>query len=445
MKLALLPLLTLGLSCLLPSSLALPSFNLGDQDLLNNLISRIQAADPALVQNVFTELGKAVEELKDQIPQAPESLINADLGSLSTEAIYQAFNLTRTQSTSEESSYKNITLRSLQPLNRREGIKRMHTKRASLLGWKLTGPAEDAQHPYIKPGPKDHRGPCPGLNTLANHGYLPRNGIVNPLELLWGTFNGLNLSPDLAAILGAVSFVVLGDLTSLSLSIGGKYKLGSGLSHHGVLEGDASITRQDNYFGNSWSAQPKLVEQFIGETNKYGNGNVNVYSLGKSRFRAWDFSRKNNPNFDFNPWRMLVAYAESGFVHEVLRGNNLKFDEPMIRRWFLEERFPKGWSKRIVPFSTPEILAWAAVIEAAGSPTTPGWSLGVKGAFIPIPTFKGLTSFFGSLLNGGSSVNTVKHLGCNVANAFLGFFPTGITNLFGNLGLHGVGSTLNCK
>jgi hypothetical protein len=26
------------------------------------------------------------------------------------------------------------------------------------------------------PGPGDIRGPCPGLNTLANHGFLPRNG-----------------------------------------------------------------------------------------------------------------------------------------------------------------------------------------------------------------------------------------------------------------------------
>ena len=28
----------------------------------------------------------------------------------------------------------------------------------------------DAEHPYIPPGPNDRRGPCPGLNTLANHG-----------------------------------------------------------------------------------------------------------------------------------------------------------------------------------------------------------------------------------------------------------------------------------
>lgn len=26
------------------------------------------------------------------------------------------------------------------------------------------------------------RGPCPGLNALANHGYLPRNGVTGLAE-----------------------------------------------------------------------------------------------------------------------------------------------------------------------------------------------------------------------------------------------------------------------
>jgi hypothetical protein len=28
-------------------------------------------------------------------------------------------------------------------------------------------------------GPGDSHGPCLGFNLLANHGYLPRNGVVN--------------------------------------------------------------------------------------------------------------------------------------------------------------------------------------------------------------------------------------------------------------------------
>lgn len=31
-------------------------------------------------------------------------------------------------------------------------------------------------HAYASPGPGDIRGPCPGLNAAANHGYLPRDG-----------------------------------------------------------------------------------------------------------------------------------------------------------------------------------------------------------------------------------------------------------------------------
>lgn len=33
-------------------------------------------------------------------------------------------------------------------------------------------------HRWIAPGPNDIRGPCPGLNALANHGYFPRSGVV---------------------------------------------------------------------------------------------------------------------------------------------------------------------------------------------------------------------------------------------------------------------------
>lgn len=40
---------------------------------------------------------------------------------------------------------------------------------------------------FKAPGPGDSRGPCPGLNLLANHGYLPRNGTVNFGEVVEAT------------------------------------------------------------------------------------------------------------------------------------------------------------------------------------------------------------------------------------------------------------------
>lgn len=33
-------------------------------------------------------------------------------------------------------------------------------------------------HEWQAPGPNDLRGVCPGLNAFANHGFLPRNGMI---------------------------------------------------------------------------------------------------------------------------------------------------------------------------------------------------------------------------------------------------------------------------
>ena len=39
-------------------------------------------------------------------------------------------------------------------------------------------------HAYIAPGPEDVRSPCPFLNTLANHGYIPRK-LVSMISLIY--------------------------------------------------------------------------------------------------------------------------------------------------------------------------------------------------------------------------------------------------------------------
>jgi hypothetical protein len=37
-------------------------------------------------------------------------------------------------------------------------------------------------HEYRAPGKDDKRGPCPGLNAAANHGFISHDGITNILE-----------------------------------------------------------------------------------------------------------------------------------------------------------------------------------------------------------------------------------------------------------------------
>lgn len=64
----------------------------------------------------------------------------------------------------------------------------------------------------------DQRGNCPGLNALANHGYLPRNGVGTTAQFTDAVYRGMshyllrcftystNLSQSLAWVLMPVSF-----------------------------------------------------------------------------------------------------------------------------------------------------------------------------------------------------------------------------------------------
>jgi hypothetical protein len=46
------------------------------------------------------------------------------------------------------------------------------------------------KHAWKAPGKTDQRGPCPGLNALANHGYLPHNGIGTMEQFIESTMKG---------------------------------------------------------------------------------------------------------------------------------------------------------------------------------------------------------------------------------------------------------------
>lgn len=63
----------------------------------------------------------------------------------------------------------------------------------------LTGKKKTAavDHSWQPPTPTDRRSPCPMLNALANHGYLPRDGKdVSLADLVTGFKESINLAPE---------------------------------------------------------------------------------------------------------------------------------------------------------------------------------------------------------------------------------------------------------
>lgn len=78
-------------------------------------------------------------------------------------------------------------------------------------------------HAWQAPGEGDQRGPCPGLNALANHGYIPRDGVVSLLGAVGAMNDVYGISLELATLLAVMGVVWTGNPVSLdpSFSIGG--------------------------------------------------------------------------------------------------------------------------------------------------------------------------------------------------------------------------------
>lgn len=49
-------------------------------------------------------------------------------------------------------------------------------------------------HAWVAPKSGDQRGPCPGLNALANHGYLPHNGVADIPTIIQAVETGTLIS-----------------------------------------------------------------------------------------------------------------------------------------------------------------------------------------------------------------------------------------------------------
>ncbi|EPQ54008.1 Cloroperoxidase, partial [Gloeophyllum trabeum ATCC 11539] len=81
------------------------------------------------------------------------------------------------------------------------------------------------------------RSPCPALNALANHGYLPRSGTkIHFRQLARALHDVYHLSYPLSAFLASAAFVALGQFSDLSLG---------DLCRHNHIEHDASLAHRD--------------------------------------------------------------------------------------------------------------------------------------------------------------------------------------------------------
>ncbi|KAH6905561.1 Chloroperoxidase [Coprinopsis sp. MPI-PUGE-AT-0042] len=181
----------------------------------------------------------------------------------------------------------------------------------------------DAAHPYIAPGPGDQRGPCPGLNVLANHGYLPRTGVATPAQIIEAVQEGFNMHYTAARVAAYGAHLLNGNQVSDLLSIGGKTHLtgpspappahAGGNNVHNTCEGDVSLSRADAYFGDGHSFNQTIFDKFIEYSEMYGGG---YYTLAVAQEYVWSRiqdSIHTNPEFNIANTRYSGMYGTAAF------------------------------------------------------------------------------------------------------------------------------------
>ncbi|KAJ8085029.1 hypothetical protein PM082_003807 [Marasmius tenuissimus] len=192
------------------------------------------------------------------------------------------------------------------------------------------------QHQFQAATETDSRGPCPGLNTLANHGFLPRDGknITIPMVLKAGR-EGFNVHRDLliTAAKAAIMASPLDDQFALA-----------DIGLHGNIEHDASVSRVDRELGDHLPFDEEVFS-VLANSNP-GVDYYNTTSAGIVQKIRLEQSQAENPKLVNTVKEFQIRTRESALYLAVM-GNATTGVAPktFVNVFFREERLPiaEGW------------------------------------------------------------------------------------------------------
>ncbi|KAL2803087.1 Chloroperoxidase [Aspergillus granulosus] len=215
---------------------------------------------------------------------------------------------------------------------------------------------------WIAPGPGDSRGPCPGLNTLANHGYLPRNGKGITLDILKDAMlEGFNIENSDAVLLFFQAIRTNPDYPGVD-----SFDLDH-LGRHNILEHDISLSRSDAYFGD-----PNPFNETVwAETASYfTTPMITVQQVADARMARLETSKRTNPEHSLSALADGFSWGECASFFEIMAdGTTGTVDKRFIEYWFRNERMPTeiGWQRRTTTMQGTERLWYTLrLMRAAG-------------------------------------------------------------------------------
>jgi peroxiredoxin len=223
----------------------------------------------------------------------------------------------------------------------------------------------------------DLRSPCPALNSLANHGLIPRDGRNITPDDLKDALQHIGVGFDIRHTLVKRAFKVHDETSHVGLRNPGQVNQAgipvldldqTGRPH--ALEHDVSLSREDRALGDCIKPDPDLVDGLI----QYpGNKeSLTISDLGRFRKRRHAEQKAKNSELSFDSTKHKVACGEAAIFQSVF-GKGVFYNLPTkyLKAMFQEERLPykEGWRPRWIPVMFPELLVLQLVISHYASPT----------------------------------------------------------------------------
>ncbi|KAG6362963.1 hypothetical protein INS49_008058 [Diaporthe citri] len=192
-------------------------------------------------------------------------------------------------------------------------------------------PLANSFPPYNPPGHGDARSACPGINALANHGWLPHNGRNITYDMLVEAVRGgfaFDLPPSIPGFANTTFHAAITDPANIAVHPEKTtFDMDTVNTHNGPIEIDGSISRKDDFFGDSvafdrptWDTQWRLME----EEQEASGGTGDYFDLGvAARARARHVlikSRAGNEEFLFTNDTLVKSAGTTALYMIVLGG-----------------------------------------------------------------------------------------------------------------------------
>ncbi|KAI9374419.1 Chloroperoxidase [Aspergillus egyptiacus] len=230
-----------------------------------------------------------------------------------------------------------------------------------LLSLASANPHMSDPHPWIPAGPGDYRGPCPMMNTLANHNYLPHDGrnLTRPV-VVEALTSALNFNASLASLMFDMAIVANPEHNATYFTL-------DHLNRHNVLEHDASLSRADAYHGSNHIFNATVFAQ---TRAFWTNSTLTAAMLANSKIARQIISKAFNPTYTFTESTEQFSLGE--IAAPIIAFGDIEkgtVERELVEYFFLNERFPTelGWTRKEQVIGLEDVMGVSAMISEATS------------------------------------------------------------------------------